>query len=199
MVRPSIVEVFCEDLRHEEMARALVERIARDEGLFVSVQLMSGTGGRGSALSEFATYQRRRKILPGVPALLVVMIDCDDKLWNERKNEVESTIDGAVFPQFVVACPDPHVERWYYADKETFTEVVGEEPPSYGTPKERLESVTKLTIRSGLELAKDIMDRADLHRAGRSCPSLRHAVRDLRSQVRQLVRWASEARGGNIP
>ncbi|HYH44977.1 MAG TPA: hypothetical protein VEG34_04780, partial [Thermoanaerobaculia bacterium] len=83
--RPRI-DLYCEDDGHEQVARALLGRSARELGLPLSVRTVSGRGGHGRAIEEFKTWQRvysRGGIADGTPDLLILMIDANCTGWAE--------------------------------------------------------------------------------------------------------------------
>lgn len=94
-----------------------------------------------------------------------------------------------------VACPDPHVERWYMADPQSFAEVVGKVPRLRRRKCDRdcyKEMLTRLVAASGhpstlggIESAHDLVEAMDLYRAGKNAKSLKHFVDDLRTLLRR--------------
>src|SRR5881409_3921652 len=126
MSNPISLDLFLEDRAHEEFLVPLVQRIAREEKIPFSERVRSARGGHGRALSELRLYQTLvTKGFTSRPDLLIVGIDGNCKTFAKAKKAIE----GEVLPSFsaplVVACPDPHVERWYLADPEFFKAVVG--------------------------------------------------------------------------
>ncbi|MFW6012528.1 MAG: hypothetical protein ACOC92_02340 [bacterium] len=196
--RPRVV-LFCEDPGHEQFVRALVGRLAGDLGLRPTLQTPSARGGHGRALREFDAWQdgfaRGRR--QGFPELLVLAIDCNCTAWNKARRDLEQAIDQACFPNHVVACPDPHVERWYMADPAAFQEVVGARPGrdpgkcdrnAYKQLVEDAVSRAALPLVTGIpDLAPDLVTAMDLYRAAKSQPSLGHFIDGLGAALRRLA------------
>lgn len=190
------VDLYCEDIGHEQFARAIAKRIAREEKLAMAMHTVCGRGGHGRALQEFRAWQanvRRDIDASGVPDLLVLMIDGNCSPWNEAVGRLEESIDQAVFPRAVVACPEPHLERWLFADRDAFRQVVGKAPPADPGKCER--RLYKRLLRKALsdmliltddtEIAPDIVAAMDFYRAGKSQPSLRAFTDRLRAALRR--------------
>lgn len=194
-----LVHLYCEDRGHEEFARALLGRLAREVGVSVQVETKSGRGGYGRAVEEFKAWQRAvvRDQITGIPDLLVVIIDTNCSSWNTARTNIESSVQDGVFPAVVVGCPDPQ-ERWCIADPQAFREVVGRGPLTDPGKCER--SVYKALLRdsireadqpiitSEMEYAPDIVAAMDLGRAGKAQSSLHHFVDDLRTAITGLAR-----------
>jgi hypothetical protein len=97
-------------------------------------------------------------------------------------------------PLVVVACPDPHIERWYMADPASFKEVVGRQPrlEKVKCERNRYKTILAQTIRDsgqittlgGIEFARDLVAAMDLYRAGKLEPALKSFVEDLRGALR---------------
>ena len=97
-------------------------------------------------------------------------------------------------PRTVIACPEPHIERWYLADPESFRTVVGFRPNpgrkkcDRGRYKQMLaQAVVKggfPPTLGGVEFAPDIVDAMDLYRAGRA----EHSLKDFQTRLTQLLR-----------
>lgn len=96
-----------------------------------------------------------------------------------------------------MACPDPHVERWYLADPESFKEVVGHQP-TIGKKKcvrDYYKNALANAVRKaghpatlgGIEFAQELVERMDLYRAGKNERSLKAFVDDLRGRLRTLM------------
>jgi hypothetical protein len=120
------VDVFGEDKAHEAIVKPIVQRCAADSSLVASVEIRSARGGHPRVANELRTYQRF--IETGVvkaPDILVVAVDANERGFAETKNYVTKQIASSLIPRLVVACADPHVERWYLADAIAFQSAVG--------------------------------------------------------------------------
>jgi hypothetical protein len=208
--RQLAIDLFVEDRAHEELLRALMERVAEEEGKPVVVRPRSVRGGHGRALEELVLYQQGvRKGIAGlaVPDLLVVGIDANCQRSATMRREIRRRLDPAFRDRSVVACPDPHVERWYLSDPESFEGVVGRRP-RLGRKKcdrDHYKRVLSDTIKGaghpatlrGVEFARDLAGAMDMYRAGKNDASLRLFLDEARSVLRLLAR--TDRLGSNPP
>lgn len=189
-------DLFVEDRGHEALLAALLKRLARDEGKQVVVRPRSARGGHGRALSELKLYQRTIRVGGTLPDLLVVCIDSNCKPATRARTEISERIDDFIRDRSVIACPDPHVERWYMADPDSFHQVVGTRP----TPgkkkcdRERYKAMLAKAVRDaghpptlqGIEFASELADAMNLYRAGRNERSLGRFLADARQRIQSL-------------
>lgn len=195
------VEIFAEDRAHEELLKPLLVRVCREEGFAVSLQVRTGRGGHAKAVNEFETYQKIAEM--GRPAwkapdLLIVAIDGNCTTFGRMKSRIAGSTRSAFRHMLVSACPDPHVERWFLADPDSFCDVVGYRPDVGPDKCERnhykrilRESVARgghLPTLDGIEFASELAERMDLYRAGKRDPSLKSFLDDLRSRLRSIPR-----------
>lgn len=193
------VDLYCEDPGHEQLTRALLSRLAREEGVSLLLQTRNALGGHGRAVSEFQLWQRAASKISGEspPDLLVLVIDANCQGWNQARSALVDAIDTSLFPRFSVGCPDPHVERWCFADAQAYREVIGASPPKDPGKCER-ELYKKLLRQSILdaghviltdpmELAPELVGAMNLFRAGKKQSSLKHFIDELRGAIRSLV------------
>jgi hypothetical protein len=197
--RPGIV-LYCEDSGHEQFARALLNRVAKELGLRTDIRTLSGRGGHGKALTEFKAWQRAITSGGGIgfeiPDLLVLMIDANCHGWAHMRRELEESIQEGIFPRCAIGCPDPHVERWCFADPGAVLDVLGVSAPPDPGKCERLlyKKLLRETIREAgqpiltteMEYAPDLVKAMDLFRAGRNQPSLKHFIDEVRSALQNL-------------
>ncbi len=198
--RPSVV-LYCEDSGHEQFARALLERIAREFRLRIDIRTASGRGGHGLALTELRAWQRAISGAGGIrfeiPDLLILMIDANCKGWAAVRRELEDVVDQRIFPQCAIGCPDPHIERWCLADPQAIQAVLGVPAPADPGKCERqlYKNLFRRTIleagqpilTTAMEYAPDLVAAMDLFRAGRNQPSLRHFVDEVRSKLQRAL------------
>lgn len=192
-------DLFVEDSAHEEFVKYMLSRIAQGEGVNLSIQIRSARGGHPVVLDEFRNYQKA--VLRGVagmvvPDLLVIAIDANCNSFAKAHVEVEGAIEPKLRGAAVVACPDPHVERWYLADPDSFLGVVGVRPQPGKKKCERdvyKAMLSKAISRAGhpptlggIEFAREIVEAMDLYRAGKSESSLKHFVEDAKALLRRL-------------
>lgn len=191
------VDLFAEDRAHEELLHALVRRLACEHAKNVVVRVRSARGGHPRAFGELRLFQKA--VVRGYttsPAILVVCIDANCKPFAKANAEIRKAIVPALSHCAVVACPDPHVERWYLADPTSFEEVVGRWPHpgkrkcQRGLYKEILAKAVREggnpPTLGGIEFAGEIVDRMDLFRAGKNEPSLKRFVAELSLRIKAL-------------
>ena len=194
------IDLFVEDRAHEALLLPLVRRIASEEGVEVDLRVRSARGGHGRAISEFRTYQQlleNGRILDA-PALIVVGIDGNCTTFAKKRVEIEEATRSTFQDRTVAACPDPHIERWFLADPDSFHQVVGHRPV-VGKKKCARDHYKQLlgqaicdgghpTTLGGIEFADELVTAMDVYRAGKSDGSLRAFVDDLRGKLRGMAR-----------
>ena len=199
---PLVVDLFVEDRAHEAFVRALVARIAREEQVSTQVQARSARGGHPRALAEFGTYQALldKGASPGrVPDLVVVVIDGNCSPARKKREEIRKATRPRLLDRIVAGTPNPHVERWFLADPDSFHRVIGHRPVVGREKCERarykrlladaIRQGSQPATLGGIEFAAELVDAMNLYRASRSDSSLKTFVDDLRGRFR-------EARGG---
>ncbi|HYM55213.1 MAG TPA: hypothetical protein VES97_07605 [Solirubrobacteraceae bacterium] len=189
------VALFCEDSAHESCARALVERIARDLEVGLSIRTATASSGVGRLKHELRAFQSVVSRSPGTPDLLVVLIDANDVGPAARRAEIKGVLDAAVFPEFVIGTPNPCVERWLLADPVSFAATFGVQP-QIGAIRARpawknrlvqaLEAAGEIVVQGGAEFAEEIIEPMSLYRAGRSDSTIQTFADDVRAALRRL-------------
>jgi len=186
-----VADLFAEDRAHEEFIKPLVKRCARDLGTDVELRVISAYGGHGRAIHEFMGYQYRlrKHAVSSPPNLVIVAIDANCMTFSEARRQIDEAMDNTVRECAVVACPDPHIERWYLADLEAFYKVVGVRPsvPQGKCERKFYKDILAKAVRDagyptmlkGIEFAAEIAEKMDFYRAGKSENSLKHFVDDL--------------------
>lgn len=201
MSRPLLVEFFVEDDAHRQLLVPLVERMGREEGLALQCQIRNAHGGHAKAMTSFKRYQLLREKGVGgraAPAILVVAIDGNCSSFTETARNIRRATGDPFVHMLVTACPDPHIERWYLADPDSFHAVVGTRP-SVGRRKcvrDHYKQMLTTAILGaghpstldGVEFARELADAMDLFRAGKHDSSLKAFVRDLRESLRRADR-----------
>ena len=166
----------------------------------MSVKVVSSQGGHGRAITELVTWQIARSAasVPSTPDVLVVAIDTNCSRFTETRQEIEKAVRTDLLDFLSTACPEPHIERWYMADPESFRAVVGT-VPVLGPEKcarERYKKILSDTIEragypraflDGTEFAREIVDGMDLYRAGKNIRSIGAFIEDLRNRLRRLA------------
>lgn len=197
--RRCLVNLFCEDLGHEQFTRALLERIAAEESVPVAVVARSARGGIARAVGELEAFQAA--VGAGLATevdLLVVVIDANAQGWHKRRSEIRDAMDSAIFPSVAIGCPDPHIEAWCFADRDAVQAVTHKPCPALPTNPSRgaFKTLLRSTLdAAGLPVLGDAMDYAgdfvtamDFYRAESSQPSLRDFCGELRNALRQFAR-----------
>jgi len=190
--------VFCEDRGHEVFTRALVSRLANDLEIEVMIKAISAARGKGMALSQLRGWQRsyERGLMVGKPDVLIVVIDGNCVTSQIKRREIEAIVLTEVFPSVVIGCPDPHVERWCFADPDAFQRVVGASAqPDPGKCergaykkmlRDALREAEQPILTDEMEIAPEIVDEIDLYQAGAAQPSLGAFVQDLQAALKTL-------------
>lgn len=194
-----VIDLFAEDRAHEELLRAIIARLAQEAGFDVAIQIRAARGGHGRALSELDTYMRllERGVLP-IPDIIVTAIDANCRGFNQAVAEIRRHIQGSLLDRAVIACPDPHIERWYLADPPSFRTVVGSQPSPGKRKCERdlykrklidaIRAAENIPTLGGIEYAADLAAAMDLYRAGKNEPSLGSFVDDLQRLLKLLAK-----------
>ena len=198
------VDLFAEDRAHELFITAVIDRISREGHITPRINVRSAVGGHGRALAELRTYQRAvQKRLAGLspPDLLVVVIDANCSGPGAAKAAIHKDLEADAAGETVVACPDPHIERWFFADPEAFLHVVGiaHSPGKRKCIRDEYKNMLRDAVSKaghfatlgGLEFARELVERMDLHRAIRNEPSLGSLVDGVRAFVTRTTRGSS--------
>jgi hypothetical protein len=192
------VDIFAEDRAHEEFLKPMIERIGAEEGKGLEIRVRSARGGHGRALAELRVYQE--SVTHGVvgmtmPDILVVAIDANCQAYARATRAIGTQLEHPFQGITVLACPDPHVERWYLADPPGFHEAVGATPRvgRRKCDKGHYKAILADTVAQagyppllgGIEFAREIVERMNLHRAATNVRSLAHFIQGIRAQIRQ--------------
>ena len=191
------IDLFVEDRAHEAFLRAIIRRIARKTGKTAHMCMRSARGGHERAVSELKLYQRsmlKSRGLHRMPDLIFVAIDANCESFNAAKKEIAESIEAPFADRSVIACPDPHIERWYLADVRSFGRVVGRQP---GTVRQKCARdvykslLTNTIIRAGhppmlggIEFAEELVNDMDFYRAGKAERSLQHFINDAVTRIK---------------
>lgn len=189
------MHLFAEDRAHEEFLGHLARRVATEEGCRIELRVVSARGGHGRVISEWKMYPRLlQNTGTALPDLVVVAIDANCKGWNQARTAMLDAAAPELRQRTIAACPDPHIERWFLADPQSFVEVVGAEPRSEPKKCERdrykwllLEAIRRgghIPTLGGIEYALEIVSAMDLYRACRRERSLGAFVNELRDAMR---------------
>jgi hypothetical protein len=210
MPDPLVLDLFCEDQGHEDFLSGILQRLRREERVHFKIRPRSVRGGHGKALSELEQYlQDVQKQRQGSPDLLVVAIDANCKGSEAARQDIDGLVARypGLYGCIAIACPDPHIERWYLADGEAFRAAVGEVPnvPPYKCERhyykkalrEAVIAAGQPTLLGGLEFAPDIAREVDFFRLGQAdsafkhfCDTLRNCLRLIHSRQEDLESYA---------
>ncbi len=194
------IALFVEDYAHQEVVGALVLRLAREEGIEVSLDWRSARHGHGRVVHELGEYVRDLDHQGGRPPdLVIVATDANCKGFNDRAKELSRPDLQA---PLILAVPDPHIERWLLLDGAAFKAVFGQgcDAPDLKCNRDRYKERLIRAIYDtgitpslgGIEHARDIVERMDIDRAAGADRSLKRFVEDLRQMLR---RWQQEPVG----
>ena len=193
------IDLFVEDRAHEEFIQAMLLRLANEEHKAIIPRVRSSRGGHGQALSELSTYLVSvSKGIAGmdIPDLLVVAIDANCKAFNAAHREIESRIGEPYKNRTIIACPDPHIERWFLADPDSLVRVIGLRP-KIGKKKCQRDHYKSILIKAliqagylptlgGIEFAREIVLAMDLYRASKAERSLKHFLDDATKMFKTI-------------
>jgi hypothetical protein len=199
------VGYFLEDRAHEGFLKALVTRVAQEEGFHKEELIHDVRSSRGGAKSidRFRDFLREHRGKGALPFdLLVVARDGNCHGYNDTARELKRCAELARFPaieRIVLAIPDPHIERWYLIDGEAFKKALGTsrgpDVPAYKCERAYYKRVLRdqvqdTGIRSslgGVEYGGRIAENmADWYHAGEKDIGFKHFCEDLRQLLRKL-------------
>lgn len=202
-----IVDLFVEDRAHESFLEPLLMRIAReqDQDIEMEIRVRSARGGHSRAIAEFEFYQSivTKSLLGSESAdIVVVAIDGNCSTSTVARRRIQDATVPMLRDRLVIACPDPHIERWYVADPESFDTIVGHHPIvgrkkcARGHYKQILTTAIQqadhpVTL-GGVDFAPELVEDMNLYRAGRNDSSLNAFLRDLRVRLRQVTQSGDE-------
>jgi hypothetical protein len=164
----------------------------------VSLHVRNGRGGHGRAISELKLYQKAvlAQSHESIPKMIIVGIDANCKRFTQASKEIQTNLTSEFVDRTVIACPDPHIEKWYLADSESFCEIIGKQPRTIKAKCERdvYKGLLAETIfmaghpmtLGGVEFAEELVNAMDFYRAGRRDPSLKAFISELTSQLKLL-------------
>jgi hypothetical protein len=193
------VDLFVEDQAHEEFVGAIVRRRAKELGKDLKTHFRSARGGHGRVLDELRLYQAsvlKQYLGLVLPDVLVVAIDANCKRFYRARDDILDALDDKFKPLAAIACPDPHVERWFLADPPRFQSVVGAtvRPGRRKCEKSRYKTMVAQAVTraghpptlGGIEFAGEIVEAMDFYSAGRAEPSLKAFLDDLDVRLQAL-------------
>jgi hypothetical protein len=196
-----IVDIFAEDHAHEAFIRAVTHRFGREHRLNLITRVRNGRGGHGRVMTEFKLFQRAvmMKQASGtedIPDIIIIAIDANCQRFAQASKGIKEHVKPEFADRAVIACPDPHIEKWYLADADSFYDIVGRQPRAIRKKCERdiykkllaetiLSAGHPLTL-GGIEFAEDLVNVMDFYRAGRKDQSLNAFITDLKRHFKRL-------------
>ena len=192
------INCFVEDRGHETFLNALVNRLASQYHIAVSIRFLSARGGHGKVISQLKNYLGHlHNGQEDLPDLLIVATDGNCKGFLGRKQEIDAvtkSFHGCV----ICAIPDPHIERWLLLDAAAFKKVLGKGCSAPAQKCERdlykrllLEAVRQTGVHpplGGIEYTEDLVNVMDLENLERTGDSLSKLLKELRQVFQEWER-----------
>lgn len=193
--------LFAEDAAHRAFLEPMLSRVATEERVPMRIDVVSAQGGHARAMGEFKIWHTTRTRRPSVVTeadAVVVAIDGNCASFSETRDRIRRATPGHLLDRLVAACPDPHIERWFLADPDSFAGVAGA-VPEVGPEKCARDHYKRILVRavesgglsvtpgSGSEFARHLVSNMDLYRAGKNCRSLGAFIGDTRALLRRMA------------
>jgi hypothetical protein len=131
-----------------------------------------------------------------LPDLILIGLDSNCQKLAAVRQKVMTTLELRLAGRTVLACAEPHVERWYLADPEAFAKAVGPAPPVGKTKceKDRYKAMLRHVVADaghiapfgGIEFAREIVAQMDWYRAGKAVNSLKRFLDSLRAALKRI-------------
>ncbi len=198
MSEPVVVDLFVEDIAHEAFINPVVTRVCHEVGVVPEVRAVTAIGGHPRVLKELGVYRRavEKGARTPAPDIVVIASDANCSSFAAARQVLEQAAGGMLMAKSVIACPNPHIERWYMADPESFGGVVGVQPKP-GRRKCERDRYKRILAKAvtdagyaytlgGIEFAPDLVTAMNWYRAGKNEQSLKHFLDALRGKVQQV-------------
>lgn len=192
-----IVDLFVEDTAHEEFLKPLIGRLAAEEGQSVGIRVRSALGGHPRALAEFRLYQRVTGLMATAETsadLIVVAIDANCSPFSTARQQIQGAVQAGFEARVITACPDPHIEKWYLADLQSFRAVVGRGPEAIEEKcaRSHYKGLLQTAVRQaghpasdGVDFAAPLATGMHLYRAAKADSSLKAFLDEFRAAIRR--------------
>ena len=185
------VLLFGEDIGHEVVVKAIIERVAADLRIAVRVKVRSSRGGYGRMQAELESFVRDLVRQPvGRTDLLVLATDANCVGRRKREEQlvpILRPLEGLL--PTVMAIPDPHIERWLLIDSQAFKAALGRGCNAPATKCQRdlykdllAKAVSDAGVRpyiGGIEHAEEIVKAMDIRRMRQVEESFGRLIDDL--------------------
>lgn len=184
------IALFVEDTAHKAFLDALINRMANERGISVSLDWKNARHGHPAVARELTQFLRDlRRGRKAAPDLVVAATDANCK-GPARRKEIADILDQAGLPN-IAAIPEPHIERWLLLDSRAFKGVFGRgcDAPDGKCERSRYKKALIDSIRNagmeptfgGTEFTGDLVDCMDLDWLERNDASLGRLLADLRT------------------
>ena len=188
------INLFVEDIAHEDFLKALIHRLADESNVEISIMPFSVRGVHGTVITELKQYVRElQHNKENLPDLVIVGTDSNCNSLLERKKEVNEVITD-IADIVINMIPEPHIERWLLLDSEAFKKVYGKgcQKPEQKCERDYyknilLNEIYKATMTSpidGFERAEELIYAMDLQRMKQSDRSFQRFLNPLQRQFR---------------
>ena len=188
------INLFVEDVAHEDFLIALIQRFAYDYSVSINMKASSVRGGRPKVIAELEQYVRDlQRNQEDLPDLIIVGTDSNCKGFSERETEINQ-VTSNLADLVVNMIPEPHIERWLLLDSEAFKTVFGKGCPPPDQKYERgryknmlLNAIYEATMVSpldGIERVEDLVNAMHLQRLEQNDRSARRFLRALQRRFR---------------
>ena len=188
------INLFVEDIAHEDFLTALIHRLADDYNITVSIRASSVRGGHGTVITELKQYlQDLRHNKEDLPDIIIVGTDSNCKGFSEREteiNQVTSDLGNLV----ISMVPEPHIERWFLLDSAAFKTVFGKgcPPPDRKCERNRykrlllqaIQDATTAPPLDGIESVDELVNAMNFQRMAQNDRSIRRFLTALQRQFR---------------
>ncbi len=198
------IAYFLEDIAHEKFLRALVVRVAQENGLSYDdlvEEVFNATGGSPRVLHELRRFLADVQSASTNPyQILIVATDSNCAKYIKVKNDITNIVEEANYHSPVVlAIPNPYIERWYVMDSEAFKSATGatvvSRPPRKHRKRDSYKKILRDALRSadirpilgGAEYGEEVARQINLYKAGKADRSFGYFVRDLKQEIGKLA------------
>ena len=188
------INLFVEDVAHEDFLTALIHRLAGDYNVTVSIRASSVRGGHGTVITELKQYLRDlQHNKENLPDLIIVGTDSNCKGLSERETEINQVTSD--LGDFVISMvPEPHIERWLLLDSAAFKTVFGKGCPVPDQKCERgrykglllnaIYEATTVPPLDGIERVEELVYAMNLQRMAQSDRSMQRFFNMLQRRFR---------------
>ena len=188
------INLFVEDVAHEDFLTTLIHRLADDYNITVSIRASSVRGGHGTVITELKQYLRDlQHNKEDLPDLIIVGTDSNCKGLSERETEINQ-VTSDLGDLVISMVPEPHIERWLLLDSEAFKTVFGKGCPVPDQKCERgrykgllLNTIYEATMvppLDGIERVEELVYAMNFQRVEQSDRSIRRFLTALQRRFR---------------